>query len=77
MKKLILSAAFLLCAGCAVHAEDTTETYTATVIESDGECAVLQLDEAEDSDEYTEENEEYTEESESPKHRGIDECKDG
>ncbi len=77
MKKLILGAVFLLCAGCAVHAEDTTETYTATVIESDGECAVLQLDEAEDSDEYTEENEEYTEESESPKHRGIDECKDG
>ena len=47
------------------------------MIESDGECAVLQLDEAEDSDEYTEENEEYTEESELPKHRGIDECKDG
>ena len=61
MKKLILSAVFLLCAGCSVHAEDTTETCTATVIESDGECAVLQLDETEDSDEDIEENTEETE----------------
>ncbi len=57
MKKLILCAVFLLCAGCSVHAEDTTESYTATVIENDGQSAVLQLEDAEtDSDEYSEEN---------------------
>ena len=77
MKKLILSAVFLLCAGCAVHADDTTETYTATVIESDGECAVLQLDEAEDSDEDIEENTEETEESDDLKKHDMDDHKDG
>ena len=43
MRKIWILAAILMC-GCAVKAEDDIDTYTGTVIENDGETALVQLE---------------------------------
>lgn len=55
MKKLFLAMLVILCAGCAVNAENSAVTYTATVIENSEEGAVLELDETENTDETADE----------------------
>ena len=43
MRRIWILAVLLLC-GCAVKAEDDIDTYTGTVIENDGETALVQLE---------------------------------
>ena len=63
MRKIWILAAMLLC-GCAVEAEDDIDTYTGTVIENDGETALVQLERtaADETDSETAESQQQTEE---------------